>query len=214
MKTIIAVPCMDMMHTAFVRSLTGLKHRSDVQISFAQGSLVYDGRNNLTKAAIDGGFDRILWLDSDVVFDSDLEEKLHTDLDAGAEMVSALYFTRAEPIKPTVYKLVGMDRDPVGNRFPRAESFLDYPRDRVFPVEGCGFGAVMMTVDLLRRTTEAFGLPFSPMNGFGEDFSFCMRVRQLGVPILCDSRIKIGHVGMFTYDEELYKQRKLHIVDL
>lgn len=214
MKTMIAIPCMDMMHTAFVRSLTGLRHRGDVEFAFSQGSLVYDGRNKLTKAAIDGGYDRILWLDSDVTFDPDLEEKLHTDLDAGAEMVSALYFTRVEPIKPTVYKLLGMDRDPVGKRYPRAESYLDYPRDRVFPVEGCGFGAVMMTVDLLRRTAEQFGLPFSPMNGFGEDFSFCLRVKQLGVPILCDSRVKLGHVGMFTYDETLYQQRELRVVDL
>lgn len=214
MKTIIAIPCMDMMHTDFVRSLTGLRHRGETQITFSQSSLVYDSRNKLTEAAIDGGFDRILWLDSDMVFAPETEEQLHTDLDAGAEMVSALCFTRVEPIKPTCYKYLGMDRDPAGNRLPRAESFLDYPQDRVFPVEGCGLAACMMTVDLLKRARETYGLPFSPMNGFGEDFSFCLRAREMQTAILCDSRIKVGHVGMMTFDETLYRQRKLHIVDL
>lgn len=214
MKTIIAIPCMDMMHTDFVRSLVGLRHPSETQITFSQGSLVYDGRNKLAEAALAGNFDRILWLDSDVVFGPELEEQLHADLDRGAEMVSALYFTRKEPIKPTVYKYLGTDRDPVGHPIPRAESYLDYPRETVFPVEGCGFGAVMMTTALLRKVVNACGLPFSPMNGFGEDFSFCLRVRQIGEPIFCDSRIRTGHVGLFTYDENVYRQRELKLVDL
>ena len=214
MKTIIAIPCMDMMHTDFVRSLVGLRHPGETQITFSQGSLVYDGRNKLAEAALAGNFDRILWLDSDVVFGPELEEQLHADLDRGAEMVSALYFTRKEPIRPTVYKYLGTDRDPVGHPIPRAESYLDYPRETVFPVEACGFGAVMMTTALLRKVVNACGLPFSPMNGFGEDFSFCLRVRQIGEPIFCDSRIRTGHVGLFTYDENVYRQRELKLVDL
>ena len=91
---------------------------------------------------------------------------------------------------------------------------FDYPADSVFPVAGCGFGAVMMTTELLRRIRENFGLPFSPFLGFGEDLSFCMRVTQLGETIWCDSRIKLGHVGLAVYDEETYRQRPVKAVNL
>lgn len=37
---------MDMIHTDFARALLGLRHRDEVQITFSQNSLVYDGRNN------------------------------------------------------------------------------------------------------------------------------------------------------------------------
>lgn len=214
MKTMIAIPCMDMVHTDFVRSLVGLQHRDETQVTFSQGSLIYDGRNALAETALAGGFDRILWLDSDMLFGPDLEEQLHADLDRGADMVSALYFTRKEPIRPTVYSYLGTDRGPDGVPMPRAESFLDYPKNTVFPIQGCGFGAVMMTAKLLRNVRDRFGLPFSPMQGFGEDFSFCLRVTELGEPIFCDSRIKAGHVGLYTYTEETFLQRPLRKVEL
>ena len=214
MKTMIAIPCMDMVHTDFVRSLVGLRHRDETQVTFSQGSLIYDGRNALAETALAGGFDRILWLDSDMVFGPDLEEQLHADLDRGADMVSALYFTRKEPIRPTVYKALGTDRAPDGSLFPQAESFLDYPRETVFPIQGCGFGAVMMTAKLLRKVRDRFGLPFSPMQGFGEDFSFCLRVTELQEPMFCDSRIRAGHVGLMTYNEDTFLQRQLQKAEL
>jgi hypothetical protein len=68
----------------------------------------------------------------------------------------------------------------------------------------------MMTVDLLKRVRDAFALPFFPVSGFGEDLAFCLRCSQLGAEIWCDSSIKLGHVGLAVYDEELYKRRDPH----
>ncbi len=48
----------------------------------------------------------------------------------------------------------------------------------------------------------------SPMLGFGEDIRFCWRVKQLGVPMYCDSRIKVGHVGLCTITEEIYQNTR------
>ena len=214
MRTIICIPAMDMIHTDFARALLGLRHRDEVQITFSQNSLVYDGRNKLAEAAVSGGFDRALWLDSDVIFTPELEEQLHRDLDEGREIVSALYFSRRQPVKPVVYKEIASDPLPGGGFSPRADSFFDYPADSVFSIAACGFGAVMMTTELLRRIRERFGLPFSPILGFGEDLSFCMRATEIGETIWCDSRIKLGHVGLAVYDEETYRQRPVKIVNL
>lgn len=204
MKTLIAIPCMDMIHTDFARALLGLRLVGDTQYTFAQASLVYDARNTLANIALSGDFDRVLWLDSDMLFDAGLLERLNADLDAGGiECVSALYFSRKPPIKPVIYKRCFLDRSGEEAK-PTAECFADYPADALFPIAGCGFGAVLMTTALLRRVRDTYGLPFSPALGFGEDLSFCLRVAELGEQIWCDSRAKCGHVGLAVYDERSY----------
>lgn len=207
MKTLIAIPCMDMVQTEFVRSLVGMKTTGQVQFAFSQASLVYDGRNMLASMAIDGGWERVLWLDSDMSFRADLFERLSADLDEGRGCVSGLYFSRKRPIRPVVYKDVGLDSSS-GEPIPRAVCFEDYPADTVFPVAACGFGAVMMETALLRRVRDRYKLPFSPVLGFGEDLSFCMRVTELGETIWCDSRIRLGHVGVALFDEAQYRKQK------
>lgn len=200
MRTLIAVPAMDMLSTDFCRSCVGLQLSGEVQWTFSQGSLVYDGRNILADTAVREGFDRVLWLDSDMVFDPYLFRRLSEHLDLGKEMISGLYVSRKAPIHPVIYK--DIRRDPLENGFlPVAEAYSDYPRDSLFPVAGCGFGAVMMTTDLLRRLQAACGLPFTPLPGFGEDLSFCLRVLELGAEMWCDSSIKLGHAGMTVYTE-------------
>ena len=203
MRTLIAIPCMDMVHTDFMRSAVGMRHRGETQFTFSQASLVYDGRNLLANTAIDGDFDRVLWLDSDMIFEPDLEERLHKDLDRGLDLVSALYFTRKPPLRPVIYSDIALDIVD-GQQNPRADSYLDYPTGSVFPIAGCGFGAVMMTTQLLREVRDRYRLPFFPINGFGEDFAFCLRVRELGHTIWCDSSIKLGHAGTAVIDEEHY----------
>ena len=90
MKTMVAIPCLDMMHSQFVMSLTGLKLDGDIKFAYAVSSLVYDARNSLARKAIVEGFDRILWLDSDMEFNPDLYKRLKADLDRSEEHTSEL----------------------------------------------------------------------------------------------------------------------------
>lgn len=200
MRTLVAIPCGDFCHTEFVRSLRALRVGGETQFTFAQGSLVYDARNQLCQIAIDGNFDRVLWLDSDMSFRPDLWERLNADMDEGRELVSGLYFTRKRPIKPTVYASIFMD----GGGVPHALAYKNWPKDEIFRIAGCGFGAVMCSVDLLRQVREKYRLPFSPELGFGEDLSFCRRAEALGVALWCDPRIPLGHVGQAMFTEEAY----------
>ena len=206
MRTMIAIPCMDMLHADFFRSCVGLEVSGEVQWTTAQCSLVYDSRNRLTEMALDGDFDRVLWLDSDMIFDRYLFRRLSEHLDLGREMITGLYFTRKQPIQPVIYSRLHRDPLPTGGYAAAADSFIDYKKDSLFQIEGCGFGAVMMTTDLLRQVRDRFGPPFLPTLGFGEDLAFCLRVSWLGKDIWCDSSIKAGHVGTAVYDETLWRQ--------
>lgn len=190
-RTNICIPCMDMMHQKFVQSLLAMRKEPDTNIMFGVSSLIYDARNVLAENTVRGKYDRILWLDSDMVFDRDLMEKLSARLDEGYDMVSALYVSRKPPIRPCVYSHV----QPGEN----APSIEDYDGAGLVQIEGCGFGAVMMTVDLVNAVGEAYGRPFSPIIGLGEDLSFCYRVTALGRKMFCDTDIRVGHCGQMVY---------------
>ena len=207
MRTMIAIPCMDMLHTEFCRSLLAMERLGEVEIVFCTSSLIYDARNKLAELAIEGGFDRILWLDSDMSFEPDLLRRLGEHLDMGKDIVCGLYFGRKLPIRPMIYKALYVSHDN-GRAAANAVNFDDYPRNDIFSVAGCGFAAVLMTVSALRRVQKACSLPFFPASGFGEDLVFCLRATELGLKIWCDSSVKVGHIGSAVFDEDLYLRRK------
>ena len=47
--------------------------------------------------------------------------------------------------------------------------------------------------------------PFSPIVGFGEDLSACMKLKKLGYKLWCDSNIKVGHVARTVVTEDSYQ---------
>lgn len=193
---------MDSVNTDFFQSCLSLQHDGNVQWTIARSSLIYTARNSLADAAIEGGFDRVLWLDSDMVFQPDLLQRLSADLDEGRDYVCALFFKRKAPYPAVIYKELKIIEHETGLVTPVAPLYGDYPKDTIFPIAASGFGAVMTSVRLLREVREKFGQGFTPVLGFGEDLSFCTRVTKLGVPMYCDSRIKVGHVGSQIINEE------------
>ena len=202
MKMLVAIPCIDTVHTEFARSLLSLRPVCDTQFCFSSGSLVYDSRNNLAVSAIEGGFDRVLWLDSDMSLPPELIRALSEDLDGGRACVGAMYSTRKPPFRPCVYRALYMATEEDGKQRPVCETVESWPEDELFEAAGIGFGAVMMTTELLEKVRARFGLPFSPILGFGEDLSFCLRATQLGEKIWCDPRIRCGHIGLYTYSDK------------
>lgn len=210
MKTLIAIPCMDMVHTTFLRSLIGMNRCGETQFAIACSSLIYDARNQLVKKAIDENFDRILWLDSDMDFQPDLMNRLSARLDEGRDLVTGIYFSRRAPVKPVFYEAVGYYHDDENQSVtPHAVPFLEYPKDSLFEIQGCGFGGVMHTVELAKKVQDKYGVPFAPILGFGEDLSFCVRARDVGATLWCDSSIKLGHVGYGTITEDAYNAAKM-----
>lgn len=197
----ILIPCMDSVRTGFMTSLLNLRRPQGSPVIVSESSLIYSARHMLGEYALESGCDRVLWLDSDMRFEPDLLERLSADIDDGRELVAALYVRRSLPVTPVIYSAVSYEKKD-SEILTDAEIFRDYPRGRVFGIAGCGFGAVMMTTGLLRRVTAAFGAPFLPMGGLGEDLSFCWRAGRIGEKLWCDSRIRVGHIGLTDYVPE------------
>lgn len=207
MRTMIAVPCMDTVHTLFFTSMMGLKRPENTEIAVLSSSLIYDARNQLADMAVHRGFDRVLWLDSDMMFAPDLFERLSADLDQGLQFVCGLYFTRKAPVTPCAYQRI-YERQLPDRVIPTAEPIAEIPESGLTEIAGAGFGAVMMTTRLIARVAERHRLPFSPALGFGEDLSFCLRVRDLGEKMYLDAGVRAGHIGISIVNESTYLSAK------
>ena len=204
MKTLIAIPCGDQLEANFVECLLNLRPVGETEIKLLKGTLVYDARNQLTQYALEkGGYDFVLWLDSDMTFEPDLLERLMEDID-GKQAVTGLCFGRRPPFKPCIYKSIRVEKEGLGV-MPHADNWYDYPRDQLFEVEGFGFACVLMLMDML-DAMSVYGIPFFPVAGLGEDLSFCWRARQLDIRLWCDSRLKIGHIMRLSVDENFRDQ--------
>lgn len=204
MKTLIAVPCMDQVAAPFAQNLAAMQKDGECYVSFIIGSLIYESRNNFCKQALATKADYVLWLDSDMVFPGDIMPRMHKHMEEGKDIVTGLYFRRRAPFTPVLFKELGHTEDGLGTH----ENYDDYPKDSVFEVAGCGFGCVMLRTEIL----TAIGLNsrdwFAPAYGFGEDLSFCLRARELGYKIWCDSSIKCGHIGQLVVDEAVYESTR------
>ena len=205
MKTLIAIPCMDTVPVDFMTSLINLRKGADTSYAVQPNSLIYDSRNGLSAKALMNGYDRVLWLDSDMVFDADLLERLSVDMEKqNLDYVCGLFFMRHIPTGPCVYSDI-IYRAEEDHLHSEAVQVKEYPPDRIFEIKGSGFGAVLMKTEVLKDVWEHYGPPFDPMTQLGEDLSFCWRVSQLGHRMWCDPGIKVGHCGQYVYSEKDYK---------
>lgn len=203
MRTLVAIPCMDQVPAMFCKSVLGMRAVGETEYSFTLGSLIYDARNKLAEKAINEGFDRVLWLDSDMMFETDMMERLHARMDEGYEFVTGLYITRKRPYKPVIFKELAV-HEVDGKFYPEAVTYSDYPYESFFEIAATGLGCTMVTVRLLKAIHEKMGLPFSPVMGFGEDLSFAMRCHEMGVRMYCDSSIKATHIGYCNVTEDTF----------
>ena len=201
MKVFVAIPSLDTVPALFCQSLALLKRAGDTIVGFQVGSLVYNARNELARQAIKSEADWVLWLDSDMVFEPDLLKKMlkvceENDID----FLTGLCFRRKPPYTPCLFDR--LDKMEHGASYT---TIMSVPEGR-FKVGGCGFAGVLMSTDVLLSVAARFGgRMFDPLEGFGEDVSFCWRARQCGYEIWCDSDIELGHIGSMVVTREFFE---------
>lgn len=191
MKTMVCIPCMDLIQTDFVKSLIRMAPKGEIIYAFEEGSLVYKSRNELAEQAVANNTDYTLWLDSDMVFPDTLLIDLMEDM-KGRDMVTGVCHMRREPYKPCIWKKLKKGLTPEENQI---EGYDEYPRDGIFEVDGCGFACVMVRTSVIKTVIDRYHEAFAPLPGYGEDISFCIRARNCGFNIHCDPKIQIGHIG-------------------
>lgn len=203
-SVLIAMPTMGSVNVRTFISMVGLDLSGiNSTVGVDDGSLVYMARNKLTIRAIEGGYDYICWIDSDMEFGADTVKRLLEDAESGMDFVTALCFKRSFPTYPTIFKDIRFDKT------WDVDIYNDYPKDSVFEIAGAGMACCLIKTDLLKQVAEYFKCsPFEPLPSLGEDYSLCYRLREMGVKMFCDSRIKIGHVGSFVFNENTFNVQR------
>lgn len=205
MKTLICIPAMDTVPTQFAQSLAMLRKDGDVALAVQMSSLIYASRNDLAAQAIHMDADLTLWLDSDMVFEPDLLQRLiETKKKTGAEIVTAVCFRRRPPYSPTLFKT--LDINPV-DQTAKHSGFDEIPNEP-FEVEGCGMAVALIETGVFYDVMAKFGNCFAPIGSNGEDAAFCWRARQCGNRIFADPGPRIGHVGNLVITRDIWEATK------
>lgn len=196
MKVLLGMPCMRSIPFKTVVSLLRTAQKGAVEPFMVEGSLVYDSRDAIAKFAVENGFDYVLYVDSDMVFDSeDLIKLMRHD----ADICSGLYVTRNGESNNVCYSEVITRR-----RFPSRESKLitDMATTGYGQISACGFGFCLIKIDVIKTLFKHYKSLFEPKWGVGEDVAFCLRAQKYGYKIFIDRDVKLGHVGDIEYKAE------------
>ena len=213
MKLLIAVPALDYVHADFVKSLIKLmRHldkKKDVQydVDVNNGTLVYLARDKLACKAVNENYDKVLWLDADMVFEPEIFDDL---MDTGKEFVCGVFVSR----RPSFVSCLFKQADDL-NHLKKWE-IKDLPKD-TFELQGCGFACVMVDTAVLRDVHRQYGTCFLPLKSYGEDIAFCLRARKLGHRLFCEPTVRIGHIGHITIypdDGDLWRQTVSNIEEV
>lgn len=193
MKTLIAIPCFDEMDAGFVQCLVDMKPVGETRILVLSGSLIFEARERLADFAIQNGYDHVLWLDSDIMFPSTMMIDLAAQ---DKDIITGVIAARRYPFYPCVYRSEGKKLEPV----------KDFGT-KLFKVDSCGFGAVLLKTEVLQKMFDEFHTCFQPILGYGEDLSFCVRAKKLGYEIWADPSIDIGHIGKTVIKKDDFRSR-------
>ena len=199
MKILVGVPCMETLPVDFVNSLLHLKkdgHQVDIHLEPL--SLVYVARERIAEIAVEGKYDYVLFLDSDMVFTPDLLRKL---LKADKDIVSGLAFMRKPPFLPCIYTQLRL-----GEAGEKQEERLTDFNAGLVPVEGCGLACCLIKTDVFRVLKKRNNSLFWPVFGYGEDLTFCFKARKEKFEIWADTRVRVGHLGATIILEDAYRE--------
>lgn len=193
MKILLGMPCMRTIPYKTTMSLLRTVKQGVVDPMLVEGSLIYDSRDTIAEFAVNNGYDYVLFVDSDMVFDkTDIEKLVRHD----ADIVSGLYVTRnGENMNVAYNKIITRRRFP----FRAPKLFADNGVTGYAEIAACGFGFCLIKTDVIKRMAKRYKSLFEPFKGVGEDIAFCIRAKRCGYKIMIDRDVRLGHVGEMVY---------------
>lgn len=204
---VIAIPHTGTLPTDVVMSLLRLQ-TGPYKIQFVplKSSILFISREYLVSAALDGGADYILFLDSDQIIPEDLLIRMGSWMDRGADILTTLIFRKDPPYQPCVF--ASSERLESGQISLQYCDIANQDLTKPFYVANCGLGCAMIRKEVFYKIPQPWFLP-APYTG--EDIAFIHKATQdYGYKIICDPTIQIGHIGIKNFTREDYLK---HIED-
>jgi hypothetical protein len=147
-------------------------------------------------------YDYQLWIDSDIVFDTNKFWQLCDMAISGKEIVAGWYATEDGKTTSVAHWLEEDDFRSNGGVMNHETVETMSKRKKPFTVDYTGFGWVMIKHGVFEHSEMKYPWFAPKMQVFesgavqdmcGEDVSFCLDAKDAGFEIWCDPRIRVGH---------------------
>lgn len=186
-------------------------------IPMESGPRIASARNKLVERFLTDeryeGVEWLLMLDTDITFDGDMLNQLMSDVRTPEgkikrPVIGGLYYGGGHgSVFPVMFRMV----DPATNDNNPISFITDFVTGDTVEVDATGAGCLLMHRGILEHLWGVHPGPApwfaeSVYKGFefGEDWTFCMRVRQLEVPIYVHTGVKIGHMKAVEMNEQTW----------
>lgn len=197
MRILIAVPTFESVLPDTFQSLWDLEKPCECDFRFVRGYDCATARNKIADLAIDGGYDAVLMVDSDMTLPADALSNL---LDTGLDVVSGWCLRRSVDTGQTnVYRL----HDTHGGNYygyPHESAYsADEMRAFMEPVmvHGVGMACCLIRTDVFKRLRYPWfdWVNYADRHGMlSEDLYFCSALSDARIPLYVDPRVACGHM--------------------
>ena len=190
MRILIAVPTFDGICPETFKSIYNLQSEHGLEFEFFKGYDCAIARNNIVQYALDGLYDYVLMVDSDVVIEWDTLNKMleyPTDICLG--------FC---PKKNTSDKSTCIIKPGTVN-YEDNYHYDEIPKKDRIPVKGGGFACALIS----RRVLTTLSYPwfkyvvYNNHTFLSEDYYFCSHANANGFKIEADTRVRCGHLARY-----------------
>ena len=153
----------------------------DLEWLIIKRTFVHFARNRFVKLALAEGFDYIWWVDDDCVLPTDVDI-LPKLISADKDIVITPYYMRRPPYVPGVLRAVDVNRPDTYYNLRKEDL-----NQGLIEVDGGGTHCMLNKVSMFKEMPEPyFALP---EYGGTEDMYMCLKAKQIGASIFCDSDI-------------------------
>jgi hypothetical protein len=205
-------------HNSIVRLLLSDCRRRHPRIVFdspvigiTTGPRVHSARNNLVRSFLKftPKADWMWMLDADIQFEPYVLDRLMAIADPKEKpVVAGLYIGGGySQMFPLMYEIV----DPATNDNNPVRYVEHWTPGDLIKCHATGAGCLLIHRSVLERMAEEFPEPapwFSETiwkgREFGEDWSFCLRLMKMGIPLYVKTGLGLGHVKPLPMTEELW----------
>jgi hypothetical protein len=191
LKVTVATPVYEHYHGEMVASLIGalLRFPHDLHFTAPRGPYLDVNRELAIREALALKYDRIIFIDSDMVFKPDALTQL---LSNNKDIVGGNYYEKKLPLVSTIRFDDGKGGYLGGK--------IDMPK---VPFKCAAVATGFMAINL-HRVKECLAPPYFAYGTLGtefqgEDIGFCKRAKKAGLEIWCDPRIPLLHMGELPY---------------
>lgn len=207
-RCVVLVPIYDQVERACEQSLQALEERGYHVRRLLAGAAIDVGRSRIATAALDDGYDELMWIDSDIAFDPGAVDALR---DHGLPICAGLYPKKADAQmafhgnRDTRNLTLGQQGGVIevgyaatGFMYTQRCVYEDMQHKLGLPLCNETFGERIVPYFLPQVIEDAPGRHWY----LAEDFSFCHRARQVGYRIRVDTSIRLWHIGKYAYSWE------------